>query len=63
MMTKTRTQRHIHEHINKCAKMQISKEKTNKIAQSKHRKHKGSKACYHTEGKGKHVIRHIERLT
>ena len=43
--------------------MQTSKEKTNKMAQSKHSKHKGSKACYHIEGKGTHVIRHIERLT
>ena len=63
MMTKTSTQRHICEHIKKHAKMQTSKEKTNKMAQSKHSKHKGSKACYHIEGKGTHVIRHIERLT
>ena len=37
--------------------------KPNKMAQSKHGGHKGSKACYHTKGKGKHVIRHLERLT
>ena len=29
--------------------------KPNKMAQSKHSNHEGSKTCYHTKGKGKHV--------
>ena len=33
------------------------------MAQSKQSEHEGSKACYHTKGKGEHVIRHTEGLT
>ena len=59
-MTQTSTQRHMHEHINKDANKH---RKPNEMAQSKQSKHEGSKACYHTKGKGEHVIRHTEGLT
>ena len=52
LMTRTSIQRHMHEHICKDEKNQ---RKT---------KQDGTKqACYHTKGKGKHVIRHIQRIT
>ena len=54
-MTQTSTQRHMHEHINKGAKMQTKQRKPNKMAQSKCSGLKGSKACYQTKEKGKHV--------
>ena len=34
--------------------------KPNKMAQSKHSKHNGSKSCSHTKGNGKHVKAHIK---
>ena len=52
----------MYEDINKDATMQVNV-KAKKMAQNKHSKHKGSKACYHTKRRGKHVIKHIERLT
>ena len=54
-MTQTSTQRHMHEHINKGAKMQTKQRKPNKMAQSKYSGLKGSKACYQTKEMGKHV--------
>ena len=53
----------MHEHIGKDARMQTKQRKPNKMAQSKQNEHKGSKARYHTKGKGKHVVRQIESLT
>ena len=52
-MTQTSTQRHMHEHIGKDARMQTKQRKPNKVAQSNQSEHKGSKACHHTKGKGK----------
>ena len=62
-MTQTSTQRYMNEHIGKGARMQTKQRKPNKMAQRKQNGHKGSKACYHTKGKGKHVVRQIESLT
>ena len=62
LMTQISTQRHMYEDINKDATMQVNV-KAKKMAQNKHSKHKGSKACYHTKRRGKHVIRHIEGVT
>ena len=49
----------MNEHIDTDAKMQ-----TNKESQTRwHKASIASKACFHTKQKGKHVIKHIERLT
>ena len=48
----------MHEHVNKYAKMQRKQGKPNKMVQTKQSKHKGSRACYHTKGRAKHVKKH-----
>ena len=54
LMTQTSTQRHMHKHISKDA---------NKAKKAKDGTKQAQQTSYHTKRKGKHVIRHIKRLT